>query len=195
MSIETLPILKKLDPQSIEYQLALQAAPVLKGIKIANLILILTGREDSFYPLVAELGLSAFKLGTVDEKTVFLLYRRKMLERYLRIEDNLSFLRKMGYEENDLYPMLKKLSERYLDCTLHGGQFPHEMGIFLGYPLDDVQGFIQNKGRNYLLVGHWMVYFDLEAKKRIFESYDRAQEEMFRQMAKGHGLKELCLIS
>ena len=195
MSIETLPIIKKLDPQSIEYQLALQAAPVLKGIKIANLILILTGREDSFYPLVTELGLSAFKLGTVDEKTVFLLYRRKMLEKYLRIEDNLSFLRKMGYEENDLYLMLKKLSERYLDCTLRGEQFPHEMGIFLGYPLDDVQAFIQNKGRNYLLVGHWMVYFDLEAKKRIFESYDRAQEEMFRQMAKGHGLKELCLIS
>lgn len=28
-----------------------------------------------------------------------------------------------------------------------GGEFPHEIGLFLGYPLGDVKGFIKHKAK------------------------------------------------
>ena len=43
--------------------------------------------------------------------------------------------------------------------TLSGScAFPHEIGLFLGYPFEDVMGFIENKGENYLCSGCWKVY-------------------------------------
>ena len=33
--------------------------------------------------------------------------------------------------------------------------FPHEIGVFLGYPVEDVEGYMQNDGKNFLLVGYW----------------------------------------
>lgn len=39
--------------------------------------------------------------------------------------------------------------------------FPHEMGILLGYPVEDVEGFIINNGKNELYTGYWKVYDNL----------------------------------
>ena len=36
--------------------------------------------------------------------------------------------------------------------------FPHEIGFFLGYPYEDVIGFIDNEGENFLCSGCWKVY-------------------------------------
>jgi hypothetical protein len=52
---------------------------------------------------------------------------------------------------------------------------PHEVGIFLGYPLADVDAFIQNKGRNYLLNGYWKVYSDVPGAEKLFHSYNQAK--------------------
>ncbi len=35
-----------------------------------------------------------------------------------------------------------------------GKQFPHEMGLLLGYPVEDVVGFMENNGKNYLYSGY-----------------------------------------
>ena len=48
------------------------------------------------------------------------------------------------------------------------GGFPHEIGLFLGYPLGDVAGFIRNRGKNCKCSGCWKVYCnELEAQKRF----------------------------
>ena len=39
-----------------------------------------------------------------------------------------------------------------------GGDFPHEIGLLLGYPPEDVSGFIENGGKNFLCSGYWKVY-------------------------------------
>ncbi len=39
-------------------------------------------------------------------------------------------------------------------------QFPHEIGLFLGYPPEDVCGYIRNKGKCQKCTGHWQVYGD-----------------------------------
>lgn len=50
-------------------------------------------------------------------------------------------------------------------------KFPHEIGVFLGYPLQDVKGFIENNGRNSKYTGLWKVYGDKAASIRMFEKY------------------------
>jgi len=45
---------------------------------------------------------------------------------------------------DDLQTVLNALIERVVRTL----GFPHEIGVFLGYPLEDVMGFISNKGHN-----------------------------------------------
>ena len=54
------------------------------------------------------------------------------------------------------------------DCEM---KFPHEIGVFLGYPLQDVKGFIENNGRNSKYTGLWKVYGDKAASIRMFKKY------------------------
>ena len=55
---------------------------------------------------------------------------------------------------------------------------PHEVGLFLGYPLDDVLGFIRHRGRGYKLCGVWKVYGDPERAKKQFRQYELCRECM-----------------
>ena len=76
-------------------------------------------------------------------KCAWLIYREEKLKRILRKKSNQSFLRNYGYEVFSVEAVLKRLSERaaqYLDGTM---PYPHELGIILGYPLEDVEGFIR----------------------------------------------------
>ena len=49
--------------------------------------------------------------------------------------------------------------------------FPHEIGLFLGYPLGDVIGFIENHGQNCLCSGVWKVYTNPEAAAGAFRKF------------------------
>lgn len=51
--------------------------------------------------------------------------------------------------------------------------FPHEIGLFLGYPLGDVIGFIENHGQNCLCCGVWKVYTNPEAAAGAFRKFSK----------------------
>ena len=44
--------------------------------------------------------------------------------------------------------------------------FPYEVGLFLGYPPRDVEGFIREKARRAKCTGAWKVYGDEEAARK-----------------------------
>lgn len=54
--------------------------------------------------------------------------------------------------------------------------FPHELGLFLGYPIEDVWGFITNEGKNSICCRHWKVYHNLERAQEMFRKIDEAHE-------------------
>ena len=70
--------------------------------------------------------------------------------------------------------------ERCVACLVRRmrsrGEFPHEVGLFLGYPPEDVDGFIRNKARGAKCVGTWKVYGDADAAKKKFERYKKCAE-------------------
>ncbi len=91
------------------------------------------------------------------------VYRPVLLRAHLAQRRVADYLRKEGYDPADLSACITKLHKRIcgtdLASKLSGAcAFPHEIGFFLGYPYDDVVGFIENKGQNCLCVGCWKVY-------------------------------------
>ncbi|MFU0826801.1 MAG: DUF3793 domain-containing protein [Lachnoclostridium sp.] len=71
--------------------------------------------------------------------------------------------------------------------------FPHEVGIFLGYPIFDVEEYIRNKGENYMLCGYWKVYHDVENAARTFQYFKKLREEAMDLFFSGRELSEIVL--
>ena len=73
------------------------------------------------------------------------VYREELLAAAIGPEAE-DFLAGCGYRHGlTLAEKIARLRSRLGKC----GEFPHEIGIFLGYPVEDVRGFIANEGRNF----------------------------------------------
>jgi hypothetical protein len=71
--------------------------------------------------------------------------------------------------------------------------FPHEIGIFLNYPLEDVKGFITSPNSGVKCVGYWKVYEDEEAKKKTFELYDKCTGNIVNKLLGGKSLQTIFI--
>ena len=69
--------------------------------------------------------------------------------------------------------------------------FPHEMGVFLGYPLGDVKGFIEHHGKEYLCSGYWKVYQDEQKAKSTFQLYQSVRDAVLQLIMAGSNLYEI----
>ena len=72
-------------------------------------------------------------------------------------------------------------------------EFPHEIGLFLSYPPEDVRGFIQSPVCGFKCVGCWKVYGDAAAARRTFGQYRRCTERFCARFAQGTTLDRLAV--
>lgn len=101
-------------------------------------------------------------------RALILVYRRKVLERSIKDPKVRAFLDQEGYADcRDIEECLDHLTEKMLTENCQ-----HEIGIFLGYPLGDVLGFIENGGERPLLAKYWKVYSDEESTRAWFHKMD-----------------------
>ena len=75
-----------------------------------------------------------------------------------------------------------------------GKSFPHEIGLFLGYPSFDVDGFIKNNAKGAKCVGTWKVYGDEEAAKKKFALYKKCTK-VYKQAYQKHNSFDRLLVS
>lgn len=64
--------------------------------------------------------------------------------------------------------------------------FPHEIGLFLGYPAEDVKGFIENKAACSKCSGCWKVYGDEQAARILFKNI-KMHRNLLQEMEKWRG--------
>ncbi|MDE7122430.1 MAG: DUF3793 family protein, partial [Oscillospiraceae bacterium] len=74
-------------------------------------------------------------------------------------------------------------------------EFPHEIGIFLGYPIEDVLGFIENHGKNYVFNGYWKVYGNAEQARRTFSNYDKCRMFLCNKLKQGYSIYQALKIN
>ncbi|MBQ8518115.1 MAG: DUF3793 family protein, partial [Agathobacter sp.] len=139
-------------------------------------------------------GIIHYRLLRQDDKTTFLLFRKLQLAAYLQDPNVQSILKANDYEDLSLGGILRTFQCRYQTYMNQGEGFPHEMGLLLGYPVEDVTGFIEHKGKNYLYAGYWKVYEDVVSKMKLFEAYENAKEELIVLLANGHSIRSIVQL-
>lgn len=191
MSQEVLEIIKQSNLKSLQMQLALQCAPLLTGIKMSNLLIV--HKDNAMYvrDMFANTKISLYELTATNDKVTFLLYRADQLHAYLQDDEVRRLLQVLGYQEITLEVILPVVACNYTSYLMKCGDFPHELGLLLGYPVKDVEGFIRNKGEKYLYSGYWKVYDNVTEAISIFEQYTLAKEAVIKKVAVGMGILEI----
>lgn len=186
---------------SLEDSLVEHCSPTLAGIKVASLYRFFP--EDSrqfalqlklWRKWFARHGLCLVALKGYRQSNSYLLYlyRPHALALELARPEVREFLSSLGYNVEDGYD--KSLRQLILRLS-QSPQFPHEIGVFLGYPLEDVVGFIKNGGKNYTYCGCWKSYGDPAEARRRFSSYRACTETYKRRYAKGVSIVHLTVAA
>jgi hypothetical protein len=159
----------------LEHILAYHCAPTFAGIKAANLLslnkLFLPEIKSSFDFYNRHLNLIGIYfeiLCECNDRILVIVYRKETLWSELSSPPNKAFLETQGYGDwSSLETLFEKLKERISSSM----EFPHEIGMFLSYPLEDVLGFIYCKGKEYKCSGYWKVYVNEAVTRKKFEEF------------------------
>ena len=100
-------------------------------------------------------------------------------------------LKKLGYINYNLDSLLEVFQMKYIRYMEGREEFPHEMGLFLGYPIEDVIGYLKNDGKNSLFTGYWKVYDNMQEKIKLFQKFEQAKEAVIRYIAAGMSVPEV----
>lgn len=180
--------MSKAEYNNFGQKLAFYTAPTLLGIKCASLVSLSSSEFDIeahssyFNRRAAEKGLTSRILCSGHGRSLILVYNKVQLEKRLSEKDSRAVLGRFGYTADmSVGECLDRLSER----IANSGSFPHEIGVFLDYPVEDVVGFIENKGENFKLCGAWKVYGSVENARRTFADYDRCRNFLCNKLSRG----------
>ena len=170
------------------------ASPTLARLKPGNLFnhTMGTGFSAEFAALGRQFeakGVAMAILKVAGGKALIYIFRPEDLGKALVRDGVRQLLRACGYRRFDVNGALDTLKARLNDMDA----FPHEIGVFLGYPLEDVLGFIENGGRNCLSCGCWKVYSNECAARKAFERYEKCKAVYQRLFASGRPLSKLTV--
>ena len=100
------------------------------------------------------------------------LYRPSRLKKDLSSPEAVSILSGKGYSCDDPDRCLAQLVEHLRDDK----EFPHEIGLFLGYPPEDVRSFMKSPCQGVKCVGCWKAYSNKEEAEKTFERFQKCTE-------------------
>lgn len=180
-------------------------APTIIGIKPASLInfsqthqLYRLWRNYSMHQFRASLSLlnpgpniCCYEIRhQPDIQDLVLFYNPELLAASLTCQGNRQFLADLGYRPTlNTTGYLELLAQKFKTAC------SHEIGIFLGIPLEDVKGFIANKGKKYIFNQYWKVYQNPQTAKKIFAAYDRAKIELVENLNTAYVNCQVHLLS
>ncbi len=155
------------------------SAPALCGIKPASLFSMnskcfSSGKEKlrAWRPFFSKSKRYFVPLKKSEGRILFFVFDKNLLEKICRDSRNLTYLKSKGYQvEKGFNLILSQLLHR-LACQK---DFPHEVGLFLGYPLTDVIGFEENSSA-CKYSGFWKVYGDEQGALRKMNLYKTCSE-------------------
>ena len=179
-----------------EELLVKQCAPTLAGIKTGSLFPCPCDDRESLLADIRRLnrllvpkGLCLLPLRYSEKNVLLYLFRPAELSRDLQNGEAAELLRQEGYPCESCGKCLATLTRKLRS----GEEFPHEIGLFLSYPPEDVKGFIENRAANYKLSGLWKVYGDEKKAKELFAKYKKCTDIYCERYEAGCGIAELAV--
>ena len=170
-------------------------APTLAGIKTGSIFNCdFTDRAEMTQSLrminrcLIQNGACAIPLKYKNGKALIYLYRPHMLDRDLNDPLASRILTRCGYPEGETNRRIAYLIKRFSEYE----SFPHEIGLFLGYPAVDVRGFMEHG--ECKCTGMWKVYeSDVEAAKRVFARCSHCTKAYIQRKNEGWSLSRLTI--
>lgn len=184
--------------RTFEAVLVRQCAPTLAGMKPGSIFCfnhspleVSRQKVCQWNKQLAPFGLTVQILleRPSSSSVIVFVYRHNRLEQMLSDDAYQSFLAQAGYERTNLDDLLEQLAQRLRTQP----EFPHEIGVFLGYPLRDVIGFIKNHGRNFTCCGFWKSYGDPAEMQVCFACYRRCIQTYVAMFEQGTPLERLAV--
>lgn len=171
-------------------------SPTLAGIKTGNIFNYPYEEKQALWDELRRLngklipkGMRAIPLGVWQKRALIYIYRPSKLQQDLMDNMATEILKECGYSCKNADICVAELMHRIQE----NDTFPHEIGLFLGYPPEDVKGFIEHKGECYKCVGFWKVYGDEKKAQRCFESYRKCTHIYYDQWKKGRTFEQLAV--
>lgn len=171
-------------------------SPTLAGMKTGSLFNCPCPDRQKLLCAVKELnrklvpkGVRVIPLRTTKNKMLLYIYRPQKLKDDLSVSGAARLLQKYGYSVECTGKCVVQLGKRLCEQK----DFPHEIGLFLGYPLEDVQGFIEHHAEGYKCVGCWKVYGDEEHARREFRRYQKCTDAYCYLWRQGESLEDLTV--
>jgi len=180
--------------QWLNEQIAVQCAPMLAGLKPSNLLIIPEGNTEALRNVLKHTGFTPYLLTEYDGKQVYLLYKTNELMVYLTEQPVQELLQNLGYEGGELLFLLRKVSQKYTAHKRERAEFPHELGLLLGYPAIDVKGFMEYRGKNFLYSGYWKVYGNVQETVSLFREFGRAKEFIVQLISEGYSIADITAM-
>ena len=179
-----------------EETLIRQAAPTLAGIKTGSLFPVSFTDREALLCAVRHLnvclkkkGLRIIPVKIRQENALLYLYRPTRLQADLNNGVANRLLEQRGYPCSSANRCIARLICRLRESA----EFPHEIGLFLGYPPEDVEGFIENRACGYKCVGCWKVYGDAAAAEEKFAQYKKCTCAYYKLWQKGKSIRQLAV--
>ena len=171
-------------------------APTLAGLKTGSMFVCdymdkcdLLAEIRGFNNMLLSKGIRLTPMRIQNGKALIYVYRMSSLESDLNDKRVFKVLKDKGYP-----------CDRYLECVSclkkhinTQEDFPHEVGLFLGYPPEDVIGFIDNRARNYKYCGMWKVYGNILKAKRTFAIFKKCTGNFESRYRNGTPIRELTV--
>jgi len=180
--------------------IALETAEVLAGAKPSALISIpdrphACGRN--LYRLWREHGravmgrtrLCAREIGKGTGFIQLFFYISDDFSRYLERHDVTALLKRAGYQG----PFTKDHALGQLEERLKSGTFPHEIGIFLGYPPKDVAAFMGWIKLPFTCQGPWKMFGNPRASLGLAETFRICRQRMAKRLTSAQSALE-CIM-
>jgi hypothetical protein len=170
------------------------SSPTLAGIKTGSLFSCPFVSSRQMQMCVGEWncslsgkGIRVVNLRFSEGRSLVYVFRPRQLARDLAKPEAAALLSPRGYNTTSPKKCLLRLKQR----INAGGGFPHEIGLFLGYPPADVDGFIRDS-RGYQFSGIWKVYGNVAKTKALFARYKECTQDLCAKLNSGCPITELA---
>lgn len=171
-------------------------APTLAGLKTGSIFACpYKSREAELQTLrqtnrrLRGKGLRIIPLRFSQQKMLVYLYRPQYLSADLKDAAASRLLAQCGYCTDNCEQCLSELVRKLRKQEA----FPHEIGLFLGYPPEDVWGFMEQGPDRCKCSGCWKVYGDPEAARKKFAQYKKCTRVYWDQWSKGKDIERLTV--
>lgn len=169
-----------------EKRLLKTVSPIIKGIKPAEIISIRKNKDDMQNKLQLLTNMISrcdkIKGKVIDYSSnsykVF-IYNENSLKDILHRKNIIDFLAMCGYSTN--YFLNDYLYELY--TRIGEGRIPDEIGIFLGYPLKDVMGFMGVINLPLTKINYWRIYGDANISDKLYDNIQKVKHNTEKLLA------------